>query len=148
MAVKTNRIAYGVRVKLNTNFKEKCLSDKYLKEEKILWIAQEKPYNDANGYNVLVRGGSLINSGMVYLNEIDLEFEVPERPLYTLYGDSTEQKTAINGSGLFHFKTELSVEKQFEILTFYKSLGEKEREFIDILIQEGKDEAQYFSEST
>lgn len=80
--MKQNRVAYGVRVKLNSQFQEKCLGDKYLKEEKILFIADEKPYNDARGYYVNVTGGSLVNSGQVYLNEIDLEFEVPEYPLY------------------------------------------------------------------
>lgn len=80
--VKLNRIAYGVRVKLNSNFEERCMGDKYLKEERILFIADEKPYNDSKGYYVNVRGGSLVNSGQVYLNEIDLEFEVPEYPLY------------------------------------------------------------------
>lgn len=80
--IKLNRIAYGVRVKLNSQFQEKCLGDKYLKEERILFIADEKPYNDSKGYYVNVKGGSLVNSGQAYLNEIDLEFEVPERPLY------------------------------------------------------------------
>lgn len=81
--VKQNRIAYGVRVKLNSNFQEKCLGDKYLKEERILFISDEKPYNDKNGYYVNIKGGSLVNSGQAYLNEIDLEFEVPETPLYS-----------------------------------------------------------------
>lgn len=80
--MKINRVAYGVRVKLNSQFQEKCMGDKYLRDERILFIADEKPYNDAKGYYVNVRGGSLANSGQVYLNEIDLEFEVPEYPLY------------------------------------------------------------------
>ena len=88
--IKLNRIAYGVRVKLNENFVEKCLGDKYLKDEKVLFIRDEKPYNDDRGYYVHVTGGSLTNSGYAYLNELDLEFEVPEHPMYVLYG---EEKT-------------------------------------------------------
>lgn len=80
--MKQNRVAYGVRVKLSSQFHEKCLGDKYLKKERILFIADEKPCNDSNGYYVNIKGGSLVNSGQVYLNEIDLEFEVPEYPLY------------------------------------------------------------------
>lgn len=83
--VKSNRIAYGVRVKLNAEFKEKCLGDKYLKDEKVLWIADSKSYNDKIGEYVHIKGGSLMNSGYAYLNELDLEFEVPDKPLYTLY---------------------------------------------------------------
>lgn len=81
--VKPSRIAYGVRVKLNSNFQEKCLGDKYLKEERILFISCEKPMNDTIGEYVRITGGSLVNSGEAYLNEIDLEFEVPETPLYS-----------------------------------------------------------------
>lgn len=80
--MKSNRVAYGVRVKLNSKFQEKCLGDKYLKNERILFIADTKPFNDAKGEYVHVRGGSLVNSGYAYLDELDLEFEVPEDPLY------------------------------------------------------------------
>lgn len=80
--VKSNRVAYGVRVKLNSNFQEKCLGDKYLKDEPVLFISQEKSYKDQRGEYVTIRGGSLINSGYAYLDELDLEFEVPESPLY------------------------------------------------------------------
>lgn len=83
--VKLNRIAYGVRVKLNDQFVEKCLGDKYLKDETVLWISCEKPMNDQKGDYVFISGGSLCNSGRAYLNELDLEFEVPEKPLYILY---------------------------------------------------------------
>ena len=85
--VKLNRIAYGVRVKLSSEFQEKCLGDKYLKDETVLWISCEKAMNDSHGYYVNITGSSLINSGYAYLNELDLEFEVPEKPLYVLYGD-------------------------------------------------------------
>jgi hypothetical protein len=83
--VKENRIAYGVRVKLNENFKEKCLGDKYLMEEPVLFIADGHIYNDTIGKYVFIKGGSLCNSGTAYLDQIDLEFEVPEKPLYDLY---------------------------------------------------------------
>lgn len=85
MAIKHNQIAYGVRVKLNANFEEKCLGDKYLKDETVLFISESKAYNDMKGDYVTLRGGSLTNSGYAYLNELDLEYPVPERPLYVLY---------------------------------------------------------------
>ena len=83
--LKLNRIAYGVRVKLNDQFKEKCLGDKYLKDEAMLFIAEEKPGNDSYGGDyVHIRGGSLMNSGYAYLNELDIEFDMPDRPLYSI----------------------------------------------------------------
>jgi len=87
MSVKSSQVAYGVRVKLNDNFEEKCLGDRYLKDEKVLFIRDPKPYKDIKGEYVWVTGGSLINSGYVYLDQIDLEFPIPETPLYQLYGD-------------------------------------------------------------
>jgi hypothetical protein len=85
MAVKENRVAYGVRVKLNENFQVKCLGDEYLKEEPVLFISASHCYNDERGKYVMIKGGSLTTSGYVYLDEIDLIFEVPEKPLYVLY---------------------------------------------------------------
>jgi len=80
--IKSTNVAIGVRVKLNENFKEKCLGDQFLKQEKVLFIREHKPYNDPQGEYVHVTGGSLTNSGYAYLNELDLEFPVPDRPLY------------------------------------------------------------------
>lgn len=88
--VKKNRIAYGVRVKLNDNFEKKCLGDDYLVDEPVLFISQEKCYNDEKGDYVHLRGGSLTTSGYAYLDQIDLEFEVPENPLYVLYPENKE----------------------------------------------------------
>lgn len=80
--IKSNQIAHLVRVKLNSNFKIKSLSDKYLACEPILYISESHIYNDVKGEYVLVRGGSHTNSGSVYLNEIDLEFPIDNKPLY------------------------------------------------------------------
>ena len=85
--IKLTNIAYGVRVKLNENFEIKSLSDEHLKREQVLFICQEKPYNDEKGYYVFIKGGSLINSGCAYLDELDLEFPVPTKPLYDLYSN-------------------------------------------------------------
>lgn len=85
--IKTSKIAYGVRVKLNENFEEKCLGDKYLKDEPVIFIADPKVYNDSYGDYVYIRGGSLTNSGYAYLDQLELEFDVPEHPLYELYPD-------------------------------------------------------------
>lgn len=81
--VKDNQIAIGVRVKLNSNFEINSLSDKYMACEDILFIAEKHIYNDSNGKYVYVRGGSFTNSGAVYLNEIDLEFPINDKPLYS-----------------------------------------------------------------
>ena len=87
MAVKKNRLAYGVRVKLNDNFQVKCLGDNYLKDEPVLFVSYDGVYNDTKGDYVNLTGGSLTNSGYAYLDEIDLVFDVPEKPLYTLYDE-------------------------------------------------------------
>lgn len=84
MAIKNTQVAYGVRVKLNDTFEEKCLGDQYLKDETVLFIQEEKCYNDTKGEYVMIRGGSLMNSGRAYLSELDLEFPVPDKPLYIL----------------------------------------------------------------
>ncbi len=81
--IKTNQIAYGVRVKLNENFEEKCLGDKYLVEqESVLFISESHTYNDKRGEYVMIKGGSLMNSGYAYLDQLDLEYPVPTKPLY------------------------------------------------------------------
>lgn len=92
--IKSNQIARGVRVKLNENFKDKCLGDSYLRDEKILFIDESKPYNDSIGEYVFIKGGSLINSGYAYLDQLDLVNPVPEMPLYNFkeeYGKDVEE---------------------------------------------------------
>ena len=82
--VKPNQVATKVRVKLNNNFEINSLSDKYLACEPILYIDENHIYNDnIKGQYVWVKGGSKTNSGMVYLNELDLEFPITENPLYS-----------------------------------------------------------------
>jgi len=85
--VKKNRLAYGVRIKLNKNFVPKCIGDKYLMDEPVLFVGNDEVYNDSQGEYVHIRGGSLTNSGYAYLNELDLVFDVPEKPMYVLYDD-------------------------------------------------------------
>lgn len=74
-------------VKLMDNFKVKCLGDNYLADEPILFIGDTSIYNDIGGEWCFVKGGSLTNSGRVYLNEMELAYPIPERPLYSLYED-------------------------------------------------------------
>lgn len=81
--IKPNQVAKDVRVKFNSNFQIKSLSDKYLACEPILYIAENHVYNDWKGYYVIVRGGSHTNSGTAYLDELDLEFSIGEQPLYS-----------------------------------------------------------------
>ena len=82
--INSNQVALGVRVKLNENFEVKCIGDNHLKEEPIIFISDSKPFNDQRGEYVMLRGGSLTNSGYAYLDQLDLEFPVPNKPLYTL----------------------------------------------------------------
>lgn len=81
--MKNNEVAKGVRVKLNSNFEIKSLSDKLLACEPILFICDNHVYNDEKGYYTWVRGGSLTNSGAIHLSELELEFPMPEKPLYS-----------------------------------------------------------------
>jgi len=81
--MKTNQVAKDVRVKLNSTFEIKSLSDKYLACEPILFIAESHIYNDQKGDYVFIKGGSLTNSGICYLTELDLEFPISETPLYS-----------------------------------------------------------------
>lgn len=82
MAVKKNQVASGVRVKLNDKFETHSLSHEYLKQEKVIFISDGHIYNDPFGDYVFVKGGSLINAGIAHLTEIDLEFPIPEYPMY------------------------------------------------------------------
>lgn len=66
----------------NENFKPRCLGDNYLLQEAVVYIADAKVYNDSHGEYVNLRGGSHVNGGYAYLDEIDLEFPVSDTPLY------------------------------------------------------------------
>lgn len=55
-----------------------------------------------------------------------------------------EETNAINGSELFFFKTKLSEENQLKILAWYRNLHQWERDFVDTLIKEGKEDAEFF----
>lgn len=75
MSIKNYNVAIGVRVKLNDKFEEKCLGDKYLiEQEDTYFINSEKPMNDQRGEYVHITGGSHMNSGYAYLDQLDLEF--------------------------------------------------------------------------
>jgi len=86
MAIKKSEIAYGVRVVLNDKWEQKCLGDKYLQDEKVLYISAEKPYNDVKGDYVMISGGSHTNSGTAYLDQLDLEHDwrtiIPQKEAY------------------------------------------------------------------
>lgn len=82
--VKENQVARGMRIKLNSNFEINSLSDKYLACEPILYIDESFVYSDTIGKYVFIKGGSHTNSGIAYLNEIDLEFPITEYPLYPI----------------------------------------------------------------
>jgi len=81
--MKSNQVAKDVRVKLNSNFQIKSLSDKYLACEPTIFICESHIYNDQKGEYVFIKGGSNTNSGIAYLSELDLEFPISETPLYS-----------------------------------------------------------------
>jgi hypothetical protein len=86
--VNKRNIAIGVKVKLNSSFKEKCIGDKFLRFEPILFISDSFIMNDEAGESVYINGGSLGNSGRVYLTEIDLEFDYHKPQYY--FDDNNE----------------------------------------------------------
>jgi hypothetical protein len=55
---------------------------------------------------------------------------------------SHENEYLINGSGLFFWNSTLSKEKKLEIIKWYNHLNLNEREYVDILRNEAKDEAE------
>jgi hypothetical protein len=75
--IKSNEVARGVRVVLNSEFVEKCIGDRFLKEEEFLFIEEASVYNDPNGAYVHIKGASRINSGYAYLNQLDLQYPIP-----------------------------------------------------------------------
>lgn len=53
----------------------------------------------------------------------------------------------INGSGFFHFLSSLSEAKKLEILDWFDSLTDKQKEYVEVLRREAIDETQFFSNS-
>jgi hypothetical protein len=76
MAIKKSQVALHVRVKLNEKFKAKSMSDEYLMKDKVLFIKENSVYNDIKGEYVFV--GSMFNSGIAYLDQLDLEFPISD----------------------------------------------------------------------
>jgi len=80
--MKTNQVARGVRVKLNEKWEEKCLGDKHLAAEPVIFISDNHIYNDQKGEYVHLQGGSGTIGGYAYLDQLELEFPLPEGSLY------------------------------------------------------------------
>lgn len=85
MAIRKSQVALHVRVKLNENFEIKCLGDKYLVKDEIIFIAVNHIYTDVIGDYVHIKGYTepkedddsvYMNSGYAYLNQLDLEFPI------------------------------------------------------------------------
>ena len=83
--IKKNQVALHVRVKLNDKFKPKCLGEKYLIKDEVIYISDQHVYNDSVGEYVHIGGYSktkiegesiYINSGYAYLDQLDLEFPI------------------------------------------------------------------------
>lgn len=136
--IKQNQIARGVRVKLNSNFKVKCLGDKYLLDEPVLFLADEKPFNDSDGYYCFVRSGSLTNSGRVYLDEMDLEFPIPELPLYSLYDDDAPVPLGMNRRS---DEAILPPHYKYQPQPFYRGDGEMNVPELEAMLREFKEYA-------
>lgn len=91
--IRPHEVAYKVRVKLNDQFVEKCLGDKYLREEPIIYIRDGKVYNDGKSDYVHISGK--LNSGYAYLNQLDLEFNVDGNGIPIENSVSREQADAL-----------------------------------------------------
>lgn len=118
--IKENRIAYGVRVKLLDNFVQKCIGDKYLKEQERVWFIRDtKAMTDEKGKYVYITGGSLLTSGYAYLDELEVEFDMPERPLTTIAHELDRQDLIklIKGS---HVQHEMMNHPQIKLFGFYR----------------------------
>jgi len=53
----------------------------------------------------------------------------------------------INESGLFFFKSDLTEDRKIEILNFYHWLSKEQKDMVNDLIREGKDEVEFFNQS-
>lgn len=93
--MKRKEVAKGVRVRLNKNWKQKSIGDRYLEQEPVIFISQPDIYNDARGESVMIKGGSYTNSGYAYLDELDLEFPMPERSMYRMDKDMSKVELAL-----------------------------------------------------
>ena len=75
--IKPSQVALHVRVKLNNNFIPKSISEEYLVKSDVIYIAQERIFNDSIGnYVYLSSNEPYFGNGIAYLNEIDLEFPI------------------------------------------------------------------------
>lgn len=61
-------------------------------------------------------------------------------------GITHDEELLINGSGLFFFNSKVDNKLKLEIINWYKTLGTVEQNYVNILIQEAKDEEQFFSQ--
>lgn len=77
-----DEVARGVRVKHADTFKPRSIADEYLILEDVIFISETHIYNDRHGDYVFLRGGSLTTSSYAYLDELNLEYPVPNKPLY------------------------------------------------------------------
>lgn len=83
--MKKSQVALHVRVKLNDKFSPKCIGEKYLIKDEVIFISDNHIYNDQLGEYVHLKSYSIpkdneegiyINSGYAYLDQLDLEFPV------------------------------------------------------------------------
>lgn len=93
--IKKKEVAKGVRVRFNENWEEKSIGDKYLSQEPVIFISEANIYNDSEGEYVMLKGGSYINSGYARLDQLDLEFPMPERPMYSPQEDMSKVEIAL-----------------------------------------------------
>ena len=93
--IKKNQVARGVRVRLNEKWEEKSIGDKYLAQEPIIFISEENIYSTPDGDCVMLKGGSLTNSGYARLDQLDLEFPIPMKPMYNNHKDMSKVEAAL-----------------------------------------------------
>lgn len=58
-----------------------------------------------------------------------------------------ESNKEVDGSGLFFFRSDVPEDKQLAIVRWYNQLQHNEKEYVDILIREAKDDAEFHSYS-
>jgi len=155
------KVSPGVSANLRLDNKNSCNSKvekEWIIRQKGNLVLKGKECEEAYGI-VLEKQGKIIDSERIgKTNRINnwrevINSAVWENKFDVLAGigtDSTElthnEDDSINVSGLFFFDSHINNKLKIEIAKWYKSLGQTEREYVDILIREARDEEQFFSQ--
>ena len=79
MPLKKHELARNVRVKFHSFVVPSSIGQEYLMtQEEYLYVRDPHVFNDQGGDYVFVNGGSGMNSGVAYLDDLELEFPVSD----------------------------------------------------------------------